>query len=57
MADFIRLLLIYYDKNYHRGMAKRDPAQLFSVERDGDIHATANKLKIIAGTLPVQSLF
>ncbi len=57
MADFIRLLLVYYDKNYHRGLAKRDPAQLFSVERDGDIHATANELKIIAGTLPLQSLF
>jgi len=57
MADFIRLLLVYYDKNYHRGLAKRNPAQLFPVEHDGAIQSTANKLKTIAGTLPVQSLF
>lgn len=56
MADFIRLLLVYYDKNYRRGLAKRDPAQLHPFERRGDIQSTANELKTFAGALPQQSL-
>ncbi|AEI51997.1 tRNA 2-selenouridine(34) synthase MnmH [Runella slithyformis] len=32
MEDFIRLVLVYYDKTYSTGLAKRKPEQLFSIE-------------------------
>lgn len=57
MADFIKLLLVYYDKNYSRGLAKRNSAQVFPVERDGDVQSTACKLKTMVGTLPTLNLF
>ena len=56
LADFIRLLLVYYDKNYRRGLAKRDPMQVFSFEGNGDIQHTAKQLQLFAGTIPQQSL-
>jgi tRNA 2-selenouridine synthase len=31
MADFIRILLLYYDKQYKKGMEKRDVNQVFTV--------------------------
>ena len=32
MADFIRLVLVYYDKTYRGGLLKRDAEQVFSLE-------------------------
>ena len=52
MADFIRLLLVYYDKNYRKGMQKRKPEQIFAFESDGDIRQTAYNLISFAGNLP-----
>lgn len=31
MADFIRLVLVYYDKTYRAGLSKRNISQLFSI--------------------------
>jgi len=49
MADFIRLLLVYYDKNYQRGIKKRDAAQIFPFESKGHVEALAQDLKAFAG--------
>lgn len=48
MADFIRLLLVYYDKTYRRGIEKRNPAQIFPFKSDGAISTTAERLKTYA---------
>lgn len=56
MADFIRLLLVYYDKTYRRGMEKRNPAQLFPFESDGDIGITAKKLRTYAESIGATQL-
>jgi tRNA 2-selenouridine synthase len=53
MADFIRLLLVYYDKNYERGLGKRSRDRIFSIECQGSIEQTAQTLKAFAGKLPV----
>lgn len=34
MADFIKLVLVYYDKTYSNGLAKRDKEKVFSIELD-----------------------
>lgn len=56
MSDFIRLLLVYYDKNYKKGILKRDPSKIFPIDCEGDIHQTALKLKALANDLPVIQL-
>ena len=53
MADFIRLLLVYYDKNYDKGLGKRSLERIFSIECQGSIEETAQTLKAFAGTLPI----
>lgn len=53
MADFIRLLLVYYDKTYQRGVQKRSPEKIFPVACQGSIASMAQHLKTFAGTLPV----
>ncbi len=51
MADFMSLLLVYYDKTYRRGMEKRNPAQIIPFQANGDIGATAETLKTYAESL------
>jgi tRNA 2-selenouridine synthase len=53
MADFIRLLLVYYDKNYDKGLGKRSLERIFSIECQGSIEETAQALEAFAGTLPI----
>jgi len=56
IADFVRLLLVYYDKNYLKGIQKRDPLTIFPIDCESDIHQTALKLKAFANDLPVIQL-
>jgi tRNA 2-selenouridine synthase len=45
MADFIRLVLVYYDKTYRKGLAARNPERVFPVEVTGtDMTAIAKQL-------------
>jgi tRNA 2-selenouridine synthase len=53
LVDFIRLLLVYYDKNYQKGLEKRSPGQIFSIECQGSTEQNAQTLIAFAGTLPV----
>lgn len=54
MEDFIRLVLVYYDKTYKTGLAKRDLEQVIHVEAEsGD--ATVNALKILGSLHVVQN--
>jgi tRNA 2-selenouridine synthase len=39
MSDFIRLVLVYYDKTYLRSLNKKDEAKLFDVSLQSDQHA------------------
>lgn len=52
MYEFIRLLLVYYDKNYRKGIDKRPQDQIFFLElgnRDDDVNA--EKIKNFADTV------
>jgi len=46
MADFIRIVLVYYDKTYHTGLNKRNKENIFSVDIDSSDFA-ANAVKIL----------
>ncbi len=35
MEDFIKIVLIYYDKQYHKGLSKRPPQNIFSIKANG----------------------
>lgn len=54
MEDFIRLVLVYYDKTYRAGLAKRKTEQLFSLDITAP-EAAGNAEQILAFilTLPV----
>lgn len=45
MADFIRLLLVYYDKTYQKGLSTRLPGQVFTIDCD-NTETVDNALKI-----------
>jgi len=47
MADFIRTVLVYYDKTYRNGLTKRDRAKIIEIDGDGT-DAAANARLIIA---------
>jgi len=47
MADFIRTVLVYYDKTYRNGLTKRDQAKIMEIEGDGT-DALTNASLIIA---------
>lgn len=47
MEDFIRLVLVYYDKTYGTGLAKRKPEQLFTIEITAP-EAESNAAQILA---------
>jgi tRNA 2-selenouridine synthase len=46
MADFIRLVLVYYDKTYRAGLLKRDATQLFPLELES-ADATTNAERLL----------
>jgi tRNA 2-selenouridine synthase len=46
MADFIRIVLVYYDKTYYTGLNKRNRENIFSVDIESSDFA-ANAVKIL----------
>ncbi|RYY18598.1 MAG: tRNA 2-selenouridine(34) synthase MnmH, partial [Sphingobacteriaceae bacterium] len=51
MEDFIRLVLVYYDKTYQSGLTKRNKENVFSLELENtDIVAKAGKVLDFADT-------
>jgi tRNA 2-selenouridine synthase len=53
IEDFISIVLVYYDKTYRAGLAKRNPNQLFSLDVTGDIATNAAQLLTFTHTIPV----
>jgi tRNA 2-selenouridine synthase len=49
MEDFVRLVLVYYDKTYRTGLGKRDMERVFSLALDKDV-LEVNAKKILAFT-------
>jgi len=53
MADFIRIVLVYYDKTYRKGLSFREAGQVFPLTVTGhDIAADSAALLAFAATLP-----
>jgi tRNA 2-selenouridine synthase len=46
MEEFIRLVLVYYDKTYRKGLSYRDPARIIAVPVKGTDPA-ANALQLL----------
>ncbi|ANH81042.1 tRNA 2-selenouridine(34) synthase MnmH [Niabella ginsenosidivorans] len=54
MADFIRIVLVYYDKTYHKGLGMRPPERVFPLEASGkDPEADSRQLLRFIKTIPV----
>jgi tRNA 2-selenouridine synthase len=54
MADFIRLVLVYYDKTYRAGLLKRNTGQVFSVELEStDLESNVGKILNFITHVPV----
>jgi tRNA 2-selenouridine synthase len=54
MADFIRIVLVYYDKTYRKGLARRDVNLVFTLPvRGNDVNADMQQLLALMTTLPV----
>ncbi len=54
MTDFVRLVLVYYDKTYTTGLAKRQPEKLFTFDiTDYDMAVNASKILTFTQTLPL----
>jgi tRNA 2-selenouridine synthase len=52
MAEFIRLLLVYYDKNYQKGLNNRMQTQVFSIDVENmDMQENAKKIMTFAAGL------
>lgn len=52
MEDFINLVLVYYDKTYRAGLAKRNKENIFSLQVEGpDVVAHAKSILNFAGNL------
>jgi tRNA 2-selenouridine synthase len=52
MADFVALLLVYYDKKYRKGLEKRNKDTLHFVQVDSaDYSSIAQKLKTVADNI------
>jgi len=57
MADFIKLVLVYYDKTYRAGLGKRLAGQVFPFEAHGnDINDIAARLLIFSNTIDKQQV-
>jgi tRNA 2-selenouridine synthase len=50
MSDFIRIVLVYYDKTYTTGLNKRDKESIISVDTDSD-DVVADAVKILQMTM------
>ena len=45
MADFIRIVLVYYDKTYYTGLNRRDKESIVSVDiQNNDFRSNAVKI-------------
>ncbi|WP_288878927.1 tRNA 2-selenouridine(34) synthase MnmH [Pedobacter panaciterrae] len=54
MAEFIRVVLVYYDKSYRTGLSNRTPDQIFSIELSGQTTvAKVQELLTFASAFPV----
>jgi tRNA 2-selenouridine synthase len=53
MKDFVKIVLVYYDKTYRTGLSKRNGARVFSLElKDTDMETHAHQiLNLTANTL------
>jgi tRNA 2-selenouridine synthase len=52
MEDFIRIVLVYYDKTYRTGLSKRQGGRVFSLDLTGNDHATqANQILLFSKTI------
>jgi tRNA 2-selenouridine synthase len=56
MADFIRLVLVYYDKTYKTGLSKRSPEKVYTLESPGNdakknAELIINSLHIFTGVI------
>jgi tRNA 2-selenouridine synthase len=58
MADFIKLVLVYYDKTYRTGLSKRQQDKVFSLDlAEADDHANAmSVLNFTNTTIPQETL-
>jgi tRNA 2-selenouridine synthase len=57
MADFIRLVLVYYDKTYRTGLSQRNPERVFPLEiTDADVAAIAKQLLAEKETIPLKKM-
>jgi tRNA 2-selenouridine synthase len=55
MEDFIRLVLVYYDKTYRNGLLKRNQVKVFSVELDStDPVINARKILKFTAHVPAE---
>ncbi|WP_428329507.1 tRNA 2-selenouridine(34) synthase MnmH [Mucilaginibacter sp.] len=53
MEDFIRIVLVYYDKTYRTGLSKRNADRVFSLAIKGTDHAShANQILSFTSTIP-----
>ncbi|TSD62293.1 tRNA 2-selenouridine(34) synthase MnmH [Inquilinus sp. KBS0705] len=54
MPDFIKIVLVYYDKTYRAGLSKRDAGKVFPLDISGeDVVAMANQILNFTHNLPV----
>ncbi|GAB2781509.1 tRNA 2-selenouridine(34) synthase MnmH [Rhabdobacter roseus] len=54
MADFIRLVLVYYDKTYRNGLTRRKADQVLSLEINStDWASNAHQILTFANTIPI----
>lgn len=54
MTDFVRLVLVYYDKTYTTGLAKRQPEKLLTFDiTDNDMSVNATKILTFTQTLSI----
>lgn len=57
MADFIRIVLVYYDKTYRKGLSMRDKAQVFSFAAgSNDILADQERFLTFADSISATTL-
>jgi tRNA 2-selenouridine synthase len=55
MEDFVRLVLVYYDKTYRAGLAKRDQAKVHNLDTTSNL-AIVNAQLILNFTKEIEGL-
>ena len=53
MADFIRIVLVYYDKTYRKGLGERDKAKIVEIDAGEDAAANARLIRAQQNNLAV----